>query len=209
MIKDYCTIENEYEAQYIVSRSRFIACVKRVSTIEEGLDFVKDVKNKYKEASHYPYAIVAEPNCNGQKFSDDGEPQGTSGLPIFECIKARGLNATVIVVCRYFGGIKLGTGGLANAYKTASLNALDGAGVVKAVLSDIVELKLPYDLTENFLRAVNPYCEVIEKQYFSSVSLKLATTNLEKVKQEIKKYTSGGEIPLKINTQFYFYKGKE
>jgi len=111
----YKTVSKEGTAEIVEKKSRFIASVKPVSTEEEALEFVSQVKAKYRDARHNVYAYVVTEN-NISRFTDDGEPSGTAGAPVLDVILKEGLTDVAIVVTRYFGGTLLGTGGLVRAY---------------------------------------------------------------------------------------------
>lgn len=110
------TIKEEKESEIIINKSKFISIITKVETIDEVADKLKEIKKKYKGATHYCYAYI----INGyQKCSDDKEPSGTAGIPILNILKANELNYILCVVVRYFGGIKLGAGGLVRAYSSS------------------------------------------------------------------------------------------
>ena len=110
------TIKEEKESEIIINKSKFISIITKVETIDEVKDKLKEIKKKYKGATHYCYAYI----INGyQKCSDDKEPSGTAGLPILNILKTNELNYILCVVVRYFGGIKLGAGGLVRAYSSS------------------------------------------------------------------------------------------
>ena len=110
------TIKEEKESEIIINKSKFISIITKVETIDEVKDKLKKTKKKYKGATHYCYAYI----INGyQKCSDDKEPSGTAGMPILNILKANELNYILCVVVRYFGGIKLGAGGLVRAYSSS------------------------------------------------------------------------------------------
>ena len=122
-------------AEITVTKSRFICSVKRVVNDDEAKAFVLSVKKKYSDARHNCYAYVLGKSSAYVKFSDDGEPQGTAGLSMLEVLKSKGLYETAAVVTRYFGGVKLGVGGLKRAYADATLAALKEAGECEFVYS--------------------------------------------------------------------------
>ena len=124
----YFTVGGDGTAEVTVKHSKFIAFCSAVASDDEAESFVRGVKKRYTDATHAPYAYLLGEKSDKSRASDDGEPSGTSGIPILEAIKNSGLTNTVVVVVRYFGGIKLGTGGLARAYADAALAALDAAG---------------------------------------------------------------------------------
>ncbi len=123
----YTTIKNIGYAEYEEKRSRFIGQAMHVTTEEQAVAFVKQIKAKYHDARHNVYAYVLR---SGEiKYSDDGEPQGSAGLPVLDCIRKAGVEDACVVVTRYFGGILLGTGGLLRAYTKAAVSALENAGI--------------------------------------------------------------------------------
>ena len=110
------TIKEEKESEIIINKSKFISIITKVENIDEVKDKLKEIKKKYKNATHYCYAYI----INGyQKCSDDKEPSGTAGIPILNILKTNELNYILCVVVRYFGGIKLGAGGLVRAYSSS------------------------------------------------------------------------------------------
>lgn len=126
-LRSYMTVRDNAEAEYVDRRSRFIAAIRPVKTEEEALAFIAARKKQHWDARHNVHAYVLQ---NGiSRFSDDGEPQGTAGLPMLETIQKRGITDCVVVVTRYFGGILLGTGGLVRAYSQSTSMAIDAACV--------------------------------------------------------------------------------
>ncbi len=123
-MKEYRGVFGETEYEFTVERSRFIAFVARTAGEEEARAYLSRVKEKHPFATHVCYAYVADREGNLQRFSDDGEPQGTAGMPILGVLKAQGLCETTAAVVRYFGGIKLGAGGLVRAYSSAAAEAV-------------------------------------------------------------------------------------
>lgn len=141
----YKSIYEYAEAEYIVEKSRFIAHASPAETTEEAKLFVAEIKEKYKDATHNVPAFIVGPGMEHQWASDDGEPQGTSGMPVLKLISASELTNVVIVVTRYFGGIKLGTGGLARAYTHAAKLAIEEAGICE--VREGVSLTYKFDYT--------------------------------------------------------------
>ena len=117
------------ETEYTVEKSRFIAHASPVESTEEAKRFIAEIKEKYKDATHNVPAFICGAGMEHQWASDDGEPQGTSGMPVLKLMESEGLTNVCIVVTRYFGGIKLGTGGLARAYTHAAKDVIDAAGI--------------------------------------------------------------------------------
>lgn len=142
----YRTIEGEAEAFYEIQKSRFITHVLHVETEEEAREFVQRIKKQYFDARHNCSAWVLGENGSLQKSNDDGEPGGTAGNPILESIKKKGLTNVAVVVTRYFGGIKLGAGGLIRAYGHSAVSGLEAARVVAMTPLRKVRLNVGYDL---------------------------------------------------------------
>ncbi len=154
-MESYKTIEGGAEASYEIQKSRFITHVLHVECEEDARDFVQRMKKQYFDARHNCSAWVLGERGDQQKSNDDGEPGGTAGNPILESIKKKGLTDTVVVVTRYFGGIKLGAGGLIRAYGHSAVLGLEAAAAVVMTPFCRVKLALEYDLlasTENWLR---------------------------------------------------------
>ena len=141
----YKSIYEYAEAECIVEKSRFIAHASPAETSDEAKLFVAEIKEKYKDATHNVPAFICGPGMEHQWQSDDGEPQGTSGMPILKLISSEELTNLVIVVTRYFGGIKLGTGGLARAYSHAAKLAIEKAGICE--VREGIELTYSFDYT--------------------------------------------------------------
>ena len=132
------------EAEYVIEKSRFIAHVSPAETPEEARLFIASIKEKYKDATHNVPAFVCGAGSEHQWASDDGEPQGTSGMPVLKLITGAGLTNVAVVITRYFGGIKLGTGGLARAYTHAAKLGIDAAGICEVRESSVMEYSFDY-----------------------------------------------------------------
>ncbi len=144
MLHRYNTVKGYGENEINIERSRFIAYVNRAETEEEAKAFIDDIKKKHWDANHNCSAYMIGENDLIQKANDDGEPSGTAGVPMLEVLKKRGLKDTVVVVTRYFGGIKLGAGGLIRAYGKSVSEGLDATGVVERKLMRIMKTKIDY-----------------------------------------------------------------
>ena len=141
----YKTIAKESLAEQTIERSRFIAHIKSVSSKEDADSFIAAIKSKYKDASHNVPAFVIGDKMQLQWASDDGEPQGTAGAPIVQMLVKEGITNVCVVVTRYFGGIKLGTGGLVRAYTSSAKLALDAAGILEVRDYKILKIEIPYN----------------------------------------------------------------
>jgi uncharacterized YigZ family protein len=144
MLSRYYTVKEIGEHEIIIQKSRFIAHIKRAETEAEAQEFIQALKKKYWDASHNCSAYLIGENDQIQKANDDGEPSGTAGVPILEVLKKRKLKDTVVVVTRYFGGIKLGAGGLIRAYGKATSEGLDVVGIVERRLMRIMNTTVDY-----------------------------------------------------------------
>ena len=129
----YITIRNSGEDRFEEKKSEFIGYAKRVENEEDAKAFVSEIKNLHKQATHNCFAYIIGENMNIQRYSDDGEPQGTAGIPILEVMKKSNVTDCAIVVTRYYGGVLLGTGGLNRAYTKGASIAIRAAGIVEKV----------------------------------------------------------------------------
>ena len=146
-MKLYSTVLKQAQAEQIIEKSRFIAYVSPASTKEEADAFIASIRKKHKDATHNVPAMVLGEKFQVQWASDDGEPQGTSGAPMVQLLVSEGITDVVIVVTRYFGGIKLGTGGLVRAYTSSAKLGLEAAGVC-----DVEEMcLLTYEIDYTYL----------------------------------------------------------
>lgn len=145
MNSSYRTVEEEAYAEICEKRSRFIAAVRPVQSEEEALAFLGKIKKEHWDARHNVFAYVISEN-NLQRYSDDGEPAGTAGLPVLDCIRKEGLCNLIVVVTRYFGGILLGTGGLVRAYSAAAKAGISAARPLSMVLCRSVKITCDYSL---------------------------------------------------------------
>lgn len=142
----YITIRSFGEDSFEEKKSEFIGYAKRVESEEEAKAFVAEIKDKHKQARHNCWAYVIGENMGLQRYSDDGEPQGTAGIPILEVMKKSGITDCAIVVTRYFGGVLLGAGGLTRAYTKGASIALKAGGVVEKVKGGKVSIVIEYDM---------------------------------------------------------------
>ncbi|MCA1065364.1 YigZ family protein [Rossellomorea sp. AcN35-11] len=144
MLHHYHTVKGSGEHEITIERSRFITYVNRAETEEEAQEFIADIKKKHWDANHNCSAYMIGENNLIQKANDDGEPSGTAGVPMLEVLKKRDLKDTVVVVTRYFGGIKLGAGGLIRAYGRATSEGLNATGIVERSLMRIMKATIDY-----------------------------------------------------------------
>ena len=171
---EYITVKDEGRAEIVEKRSRFIANVLPVSSEEEALEYLNKLKQKYWDARHNVYAYIIREN-NIMRYSDDGEPSGTAGVPVLEILKKEELTDVIVVVTRYFGGILLGTGGLVHAYSKAAKEGIEAAQIQKMVLCRQIILKCDYNMLGKLQYEVNEFSEAFcgNISYEDSVSFEV------------------------------------
>lgn len=144
MLQEYHTVKGYGEHEIVIQKSRFIAYINRAESEEEAQNFIQEIKKKHWDATHNCSAYMIGEHDHIQKANDDGEPSGTAGVPMLEVLKKKGLKDTVVVVTRYFGGIKLGGGGLIRAYGKATSEGLLATGIVKRKLMRVMHTNIDY-----------------------------------------------------------------
>lgn len=166
----YISVAGEATAEITEKKSRFIANILHVETESEAAAFIDKIKKQHYNARHNVYAYILS---NGvKKYTDDGEPSKTAGLPILEMMEKQGITDVVCVVTRYFGGTLLGTGGLVRAYTEAAKESVSAAGVVTMTKCELMELRVPYPnlgSVEYLLKSIGAKCE--DKNYAQDITL--------------------------------------
>lgn len=156
MLSHYYTVKDYGEHELIIEKSRFICYIERAATEEDAQNFIQQIKKKHHNANHNCSAYIIGDHDHIQKANDDGEPSGTAGVPMLEVLKKKKIKNTVVVVTRYFGGIKLGTGGLIRAYGKSVSEGLNAVGIVERKLMRVMHTKIDYTWlgkVENELRS--------------------------------------------------------
>ena len=141
----YKTLHEFGMDEVIIEKSTFIGYAKPIKTEEEAVEFINEIKKKHKDATHNVWAYTVGKSMNIQRYSDDGEPQGTAGIPSLEVIKKEDLRDVVVVVTRYFGGVKLGAGGLVRAYTKGAKIGLEAGQIIDKVMYKEVRIKIDYN----------------------------------------------------------------
>jgi len=170
-VKTYRYIDGEYEYRYEIKRSLFIATVKGEVDADGAEEFVKTIRKRYPDATHNCYAYISDELGNATRFSDDGEPSGTAGQPILDVLKKQGLVKSAIVVTRYFGGIKLGAGGLVGAYSGTAAEAVKSAVISQKTECRLIEIKADYSdyaVIEKYIR--KSVCKLKDVLYGDAVT---------------------------------------
>ena len=175
MSDTYLTIQDKSEGIYTEKRSKFLAFAHPVETIDEIKDLLTDYKKKYYDARHVCYAYMLGPERADFRANDDGEPSSTAGKPILGQINSRELTNILVVVIRYFGGVKLGTSGLIVAYREAAAEALSAATVIEKTIEETVTFTFPYVMMNCVMWVVeelNP--RIVEQKYDETCIITLA-----------------------------------
>lgn len=205
-MNSYKTIKQPAREEYVINKSRFIGHACPCQTEEQALAFLKRIREEYRDATHNCYAYVIGENAGIMRYSDDGEPGGTAGLPMMEVLKARGVVNLCVVVTRYFGGILLGAGGLVRAYSHSCALALDAAHVSIMELTQRVLFDVPYPLWDKFSYAMQSLPCILERSEFQSsvdATLLIRANDLERVTQQITALSDGKIDFLPTDELFY------
>lgn len=176
-MESFTTIVGHSTAEIVEKKSRFIGQLCHVETEDEALAFLEEVRTKHAQARHNVYAYIVRPKSacgNRIRYSDDGEPAKTAGIPVLEALQHAGLENVACVVTRYFGGTLLGTGGLVRAYTQATNAAIDAAQVVTIAPCLDTSLTIPYALYEQVVKlAENCGAKVVQAEFAEDVQLVL------------------------------------
>lgn len=194
MDRSYRTIHKYGKDEIIINKSRFIGHAMPIESEEDALEFIWKIKEEYRDATHNVYAYVLGENNNIQRFSDDGEPSGTAGIPVLEVIKKENLRKVVVVVTRYFGGIKLGAGGLIRAYTKGAKIALEAGIIVDKIPHRKLKIRInytSYGMVENFLNQGGYIIDSIEYDDGVNIYVYIEHKDLEALTIKISNLTSG------------------
>lgn len=173
----------EGKSEYIEKRSRFIGEVVPVSSEEEAKDFIAAVKKQYHDARHNCWCYMIDGRA--ERYSDDGEPQGTAGIPMLEVFRKEGVTGFVCVVTRYFGGVLLGAGGLLRAYTKAAKEALDDSEPKEVVSMQSIEFDCAYNDFESYKNAVASYGgEIVSVDYGEKIHISAAMPEIEEFREK-------------------------
>lgn len=193
MLNTFYTIkEDEYSAELIEKKSKFIATLLKVSSEEQAIEFIEKIRKKYRDAKHnvfaYRIANILE------RYSDDGEPSGTAGVPILDILRGEKLENVLVVVTRYFGGILLGTGGLVRAYSTVTKQAIADAVKIEMKLSNEYEVVVDYNFHNILQHYFRENSIIIKDTIFSdkvSINIIVYAEKSENLKDKIIEKTEG------------------
>lgn len=184
----YKTVAEESQTLTIEKKSKFISSVMPVDNEEDAIAYLNSIRSKYPDATHNVYAYVIDEN-NIFRYSDDGEPSGTAGMPVLDTIRKAGIVDVAVVITRYFGGTLLGTGGLVHAYGASAKKGLIESKIVTRMLCDIVEVKVDYTLIGKLQYTIASEGYLLEDTiYGDDVTFKICSP-LDKTQQLIAKIT--------------------
>lgn len=202
---NYLTIGKTGQHELIIKKSKFICSLARTETVEEAQEFIEQISKKYHDATHNTYAYTLGLNDNQVKASDNGEPSGTAGIPELKALQLMKLKNVTAVVTRYFGGIKLGAGGLIRAYSNSVTEAAQNIGVVKCVMQQLIQFSIPY----NRIDEINHYLEVNQisiasQEYTTNVTIQiyLDLDQIQKVEDSLINLLSGKVEFNKLDQRF-------
>ncbi len=167
MTSEYRTIASAASASFIERKSEFIGYISPCQNEQQALDFINEIRRLHRKATHNCYAYILREN-NISRHSDDGEPSGTAGAPIYEVLKREGLTDVCCVVTRYFGGILLGAGGLVRAYANGAKIAVDSAVIKEMAVARRLKLSMDYPLYGKAGALFTAFAVKMQREEFSS-----------------------------------------
>ena len=205
MSDGYFCVTGRSEYEIVINRSRFITTLVPIENAEQAFDEIKKISKKYSDATHNCYAFVSNRENTEQRFSDDGEPQGTAGMPMLEVLKKRNVRMVLAVVTRYFGGIKLGAGGLVSAYSRSVSEALDNAKVVRCDRAKFYEVVCDYSDFRRLSDEAEKRAQITATEYGDKVTFDFAVT-LDNENALIEKLTdvSSGKAQITYTGEGFF-----
>ena len=184
-------IKNEVISEIEIKKSKFFGILSPASSIEEAREILSDVRKRYPNATHYCTAMSFG---NIQRSNDDGEPSGTAGLPMLECLRHKELDNVVMIVVRYFGGTLLGTGGLVKAYQQSTLSAIALATLTIPVETGQYEITVPYDLISRVENLLQKQSVIIDRLYHEQITFVYQSEN--DLASQFQEITNGHYAPL-------------
>ncbi len=205
-MEKFLSVSGKCVTEKVIEKSRFITTSAHVEGEEEAKVFIEGIRKTYRDATHNCYAFIADEKGNFMRFSDDGEPQGTAGMPMLEVLKNNNLKQTAVVVTRYFGGIKLGAGGLVRAYSGAVAENLASAKKVCYQPCTQCEYVADYPATNDILKYFSENgCTVVDTVYADKVHFKVSvkTQNLTAFNAALVNRVNG-RIQINILGEFIF-----
>ena len=202
----YLSVNGECRTRKTIEKSQFITTARHISSEEEAQNFIAEMRKKYADATHNCYAYVADRLGNCLRFSDDGEPSGTAGMPILDVIRNKKLYETAVVVTRYFGGIKLGAGGLVRAYSGCASENLDATQKVLYEMCSQSEYTVAYQSVDLFFRFFSEKsADIIESRYENDVTFVVAVKKSQEQEINLSLINRlNGKVTIKKLKESYF-----
>ncbi|MFW9770132.1 MAG: IMPACT family protein [Candidatus Thorarchaeota archaeon] len=197
----YRTLDAHYSHEIKVKGSRFIALGYPADTEETALAILDEIRKREHAATHHCFACTIGLDGAVFKYSDDGEPTGTAGRPIYQAITGKDLTNVLVIVVRYYGGTKLGTGGLTRAYSQAATELLDGAGIVERLICDRLKFTLPFPLYDRVMRLVSREgYRIVDQQFAENVVMEIEVrkSHTDRFIAQLTEL-SGGQIEVAVN----------
>jgi uncharacterized YigZ family protein len=167
------SIKENTTNEITINKSKFICKLIKISNEEDVKKYLSNIKNEYKDATHYCYAYIID---NTKRFNDDGEPGGTAGMPILHVLEGNELNHILCVVIRYFGGIKLGAGGLVRAYTKAVTKALEISNIITLTEGQKITIEFSYNKAK-YIDSLLKNIEIINKEYLDNITYTILISN--------------------------------
>lgn len=192
--ENFLTIKENGSNESTIKKSRFIASLARTSTVDEANEFIQKISKQYRDATHNTFAYTIGINDDQVKASDNGEPSGTAGVPELKALQLMNLKNVTVVVTRYFGGIKLGAGGLIRAYSNSVTEAVEKIGVIKRVLQQEIVFDVAYnrfDEVDHYLKTNHIFIANVEYGINVTIHIFLDEKDLEAVQRELTNLLSG------------------
>ena len=200
----YTTLEGEGVDEFEERKSLFIGHAKHITSEEEAAEYVKNMKKAYNDATHNVWAYVLKDGIIA-RYSDDGEPQGTAGMPVLDVIRKSGVTDAVVVVTRYFGGILLGAGGLVRAYSHGAKIALDAAKIITYEKYSVYRLDCSYSDYQKYAVLLPQYKAIVDSTDFTDkvrVTFALKRTEASPLLDKITEMSSGRDCPELLGERF-------
>lgn len=200
----YTTLEGEGHDEFEERRSLFIGHARHVTSEEQAMEFVKGIKRQYSDATHNVWAYILKGGIVA-RYSDDGEPQGTAGVPVLDTIRKSGVEDAVVAVTRYFGGILLGAGGLVRAYSHGAKIALEAAKIITYEKYSVYMLNCSYSDYQKYIAIFGQYGAFADSTDFAervSVKFALKSTGVEPLLEKIREISAGADCPEFIEERF-------
>ncbi len=204
-MKGILTVEGEYTSEKVIEKSRFLTYSAHVESEEEARGFIAKIRAEHPFATHCCYAFISDKQGNLQRFSDDGEPQGTAGVPILDVIKNKDLKETAVVVVRYFGGIKLGAGGLVRAYASSAAENLAAAKTVALEMATEAMITVDYTGVDGVQRFLSTrtcpqlFCDYGEKVTYTVAIKRGEKENFQKALIDFMQ----GRVDVRFGQEYY------